>query len=117
MNDTGFVRNFYDELAENYHLIGQNWDGMVRNQGRILDSVIKKLRSSTPQTILDCSCGIGTQAIGLALQGHSVTASDLSSKAVDRARAEAMRMGAIIQDFWVTDFRNLGHIRCGGLMR
>jgi 2-polyprenyl-3-methyl-5-hydroxy-6-metoxy-1,4-benzoquinol methylase len=38
---------------------------------------------------LDLTCGIGTQAIGFAQQGFSVTASDLSANAVKRAKSEA----------------------------
>jgi SAM-dependent methyltransferase len=38
---------------------------------------------------LDCSCGIGTQAIGLAALGHRVTGTDISPLAVARARREA----------------------------
>lgn len=34
--------------------------------------------------LLDCSCGIGTQAIGLALVVYNVTATDLSEKAIKR---------------------------------
>ncbi|CAM5657597.1 Methyltransferase type 11 OS=Streptomyces griseorubiginosus OX=67304 GN=AQJ54_23170 PE=4 SV=1 [Streptomyces griseorubiginosus] len=47
-----------------------------------------------PLRILDCSCGIGTQAIGLALAGHRVVGSDLSPVAAARAAAEASVRGA-----------------------
>lgn len=39
--------------------------------------------------MLDCSCGIGTQAVGLALRGHRVVGTDLSPLAAARAGAEA----------------------------
>ncbi|MBQ3109205.1 MAG: class I SAM-dependent methyltransferase, partial [Clostridia bacterium] len=39
--------------------------------------------------ILDCACGIGTQAIGLAELGYDVTASDLSEGALAQAKARA----------------------------
>ena len=48
--------------------------------------------------MLDCSCGIGTQAIGLALRGHDVLATDLSPAAVERAAREAAAMGAASGD-------------------
>jgi len=38
-----------------------------------------------PRSILDVSCGIGTQALGLAALRHAVTASDLSTMAVECA--------------------------------
>lgn len=41
--------------------------------------------------ILDCACGIGTQALGLATLGFRVTRSDLSTGAIERARAEALK--------------------------
>ncbi|CAL9329091.1 hypothetical protein SUDANB178_00029 [Streptomyces sp. enrichment culture] len=41
--------------------------------------------------MLDCSCGIGTQAIGLVLRGHRVTGTDLSPRAAARAGREAAR--------------------------
>jgi 2-polyprenyl-3-methyl-5-hydroxy-6-metoxy-1,4-benzoquinol methylase len=43
------------------------------------------------RTVLDVSCGIGTQTLGLAHRGILVTASDLSAGAISRARAEAQR--------------------------
>ncbi len=96
------TEKFYDDISEEYHLIASNWDAAVRDQGRVLG----KLIGGEARTVLDCSCGIGTQAIGLALQGYEVTASDLSSKAVARARAEADRLGATV-GFAVSDFREL----------
>jgi SAM-dependent methyltransferase len=56
--------------------------------------------------VLDCSCGIGTQAIGLALQGHQVHATDLSEVSADCARREATKLG-VAMTFGVADFRNL----------
>lgn len=43
--------------------------------------------------MLDCACGIGTQALGLAALGHRVTGSDLSPVAVARAAKEAAARG------------------------
>ena len=41
--------------------------------------------------VLDCSCGIGTQAVGLALRGHRVVGTDLSARAAARAAREGTR--------------------------
>jgi glycine/sarcosine N-methyltransferase len=57
--------------------------------------------------VLDCSAGIGTQAIGLALRGYEVHATDVSGKAIERARQEAARFG-VSMTFGVADFRSLG---------
>ncbi|MFC9500850.1 class I SAM-dependent methyltransferase [Streptomyces sp. NPDC056982] len=81
------VAHFYDELADNYHLIYSDWDASIRRQGDALDALIGQDRAA----VLDCSCGIGTQAIGLALRGHRVTGTDLSPRAAARAAREATR--------------------------
>jgi glycine/sarcosine N-methyltransferase len=57
--------------------------------------------------VLDCSCGIGTQAIGLALCGHRVAASDISAAAVVRAAREARARGAAPRVTAVADMRHL----------
>src|ERR1044072_9175396 len=84
MPDTS-VAHFYDELADDYHLIYADWDASVRRQGEALDALMSEDRAA----VLDCSCGIGTQAIGLALHGHHVTGTDLSPRAAARAAREA----------------------------
>ena len=84
MPDTS-VAHFYDELADDYHLIYADWDASVRRQGEALDALMGEDRAA----VLDCSCGIGTQAIGLALHGHHVTGTDLSPRAAARAAREA----------------------------
>jgi SAM-dependent methyltransferase len=81
------VAHFYDELADDYHLIYSDWDAGMRRQGDALDALIGRDRAE----VLDCSCGIGTQAIGLALHGHRVTGTDLSHRAAARAGREAAR--------------------------
>ncbi|MEV0779954.1 class I SAM-dependent methyltransferase [Streptomyces sp. NPDC050433] len=81
------VAHFYDELADDYHLIYSDWDASIRRQGDALDAVIDQGRAE----VLDCSCGIGTQAIGLALRGHRVTGTDISPRAAARAAREAAR--------------------------
>ncbi|MDA0745331.1 MAG: class I SAM-dependent methyltransferase [bacterium] len=97
---------FYEHLAEEYHLIFPDWPGPVFRQNKILEKLIRTYTDQSPLHILDCSCGIGTQAIGLALLGHTVHATDLSPRAVDRARQEADRLGAHLT-FGVSDFRRL----------
>lgn len=83
------VAHFYDDLAADYHLIYSDWDESIRRQGDALDALIGQDRAA----VLDCSCGIGTQAIGLALRGHRVTGTDISPRAAARAAREAARRG------------------------
>src|ERR1700676_4765530 len=89
------VDDFYDQLAPLYHLIYQDWDASIAQQGEQLSRIIQ---SEWPGTVrvLDVSCGIGTQAIALALKGFSVAGSDLSSAEIERARREASARGAEI---------------------
>lgn len=55
---------------------------------------------------MDCTCGIGTQAIGLALVGYRVHGTDVSVVAIDRARREGVSFGASAT-FAVVDVRGL----------
>jgi SAM-dependent methyltransferase len=87
------AEGFYGELTAHYHLLFADWDEALADQGRVLDRLIAELAGPGPKRILDAACGIGTQAIGLALQGHRVDGSDLSPQAVARATTEARRLG------------------------
>ena len=86
------MAEFYDELAPLYHLVYPDWDASVRRQGEQLATLIE---SEWPgrRTVLDVSCGIGTQALGLAQRGYAVTGSDLSGQEIERAKREATRWG------------------------
>jgi glycine/sarcosine N-methyltransferase len=86
------TKRFYDELASEYHLIYADWDGSIERQGEAFDRLIGPAR----RRILDCACGIGTQAIGLAKRGHAVIGTDLSPVALRRAVAEAARRDATL---------------------
>src|SRR5437868_11908980 len=100
---------FYDALAPDYELAyGGNWDAAVERQAAALERI---LRAELPDAleILDCSCGIGTQAIGLALRGFRVSGTDPSAGALTRAGAEAERLGASVS-FAVADFRDLSAV-------
>ena len=106
---TESVTDFYDGLSPEYRdNMGWDWDAAVRKEGSSLDRFIaKQLGHKGPYSLLDCSCGIGTQAIGLALEGHQVHASDLSPVSIDCASEEATRLG-VSMTFGVADFRELG---------
>lgn len=80
----------YDELAEHYHLIFEDWDKSIQRQAAVLDSILRqKCGIRPPARLLDCACGIGTQSLGLAKLGFQLTGCDVSGRAIGRAREEA----------------------------
>jgi SAM-dependent methyltransferase len=81
--------SFYDQLAPFYHLVYADWEASIRKQASDLDGIIREFWGERVESVLDVACGVGTQSLGLASLGYCVTASDLSARAVERARAEA----------------------------
>jgi len=81
---------FYDQLAEFYHLIYVDWEASVLKQGSQLSSLIKEIWP-TSKSVLDVSCGIGTQSIGLAKNGFAVQGSDISPVEIEKARLETQK--------------------------
>ena len=98
------TKDFYDQLSPFYHLVYANWEQSIERQAAQLDKLIREHWGNDVQTILDVSCGMGTQALGLAGLNYQVTASDLSPAAVARAKQEAQKRGLAIP-FSVADMR------------
>jgi len=95
------TNDFYDPMAPFYHLVHGDWEASIARQSAALDRIIKDAWGGAG-SVLDVTCGIGTQALGLAQLGYDVTASDLSAGSVERAKAEAAKRGLDI-DFSVAD--------------
>ncbi|MFE9818984.1 class I SAM-dependent methyltransferase [Streptomyces sp. NBC_00236] len=91
------VRHFYDDLAAGYDLIYTDWEASIARQAAALAALIGGTvgsgNGSVAYDVLDCACGIGTQALGLAALGYRVTGSDLSPVAATRAGREAASRG------------------------
>jgi SAM-dependent methyltransferase len=83
--------DFYDDLAPFYHLIYEDWEQAITQQGADLARLLQRQGVNPQQEVLDATCGIGTQTIGLLQHGYRVTASDLSPGAIERLRAELAR--------------------------
>jgi SAM-dependent methyltransferase len=96
---------FYDDLAELYHLVYQDWSASVERQGEALSAIIRE-RWNPARRLLDAACGIGTQALGLGARGFDVVASDISPASLERARREAASRGLAIE-FVEADLRSL----------
>jgi glycine/sarcosine N-methyltransferase len=93
---------FYDDLASEYDLIFGDWDAAIAGQA----GVIGRLFGTEVRTVLDASCGIGTQALGLAAAGLDVTATDISPRSVARCAEEASARGLTMKTA-VADLRAL----------
>jgi 2-polyprenyl-3-methyl-5-hydroxy-6-metoxy-1,4-benzoquinol methylase len=100
------VQTFYDNLSSWYHGIYADWDTSISRQAAQLDAIIRQRGLLSDPEVLDVSCGIGTQSLGLAALGYRVTASDISSKSVQRLRTEARRRNLTIATR-VADLREL----------
>lgn len=83
---------FYDDLAGDYHRIFADWDETIERQARVTTGLLRDA-GVTSGAVLDASCGIGTQAIGLAGAGFTVTATDISRASVERCAREAEARG------------------------
>lgn len=100
------VQTFYDNLAKQYDKLFLDWQATTKEQALILDKIFKSNGYSGQAKILDCACGIGTQAIGLAELGYNVVASDISERELEEARRRADERNVNIS-FKKADFRAL----------
>ena len=103
------TQTFYDHMAAQYDKLFLDWHAAVREQAAILDAVFSENGFDKTARILDCACGIGTQAIGLAALGYFVTASDISDGELAEAAARAGEYDVKIR-FEHADFRALSEV-------
>jgi SAM-dependent methyltransferase len=87
------MTSFYDDIARFYHLLFDDWEAAIAQQSELLSRIIREQWGDAASSVLDVSCGIGTQSLALAGAGFKVTASDLSPASVGRAREEAASRG------------------------
>lgn len=106
MPDTSPVARFYDQLADDYHLVYADWDASVVRQGECLDRIVRARLGPGEGAVLDCACGIGTQAVGPAMRGYDVVGTDVSGVAVGRAVREAAARGVRVRG-GMADMRQL----------
>ena len=85
------TQRFYDSLASQYDKLFLDWKATTREQAMILDRIFRNNGFDHTAGVLDCACGIGTQAIGLAAMGYDITASDISEGALAEARGRAAK--------------------------
>jgi glycine/sarcosine N-methyltransferase len=87
---------FYDGLADDYDALFDDWWTAAQDHGAIIDQVLRSHGLVAGARMLDCACGIGTQALSLAALGYDVTGTDISPAAVERAAREAAARGIAI---------------------
>lgn len=103
---------FYDSLADDYDALFDEWWAGARWQARIVDAILRRTGVTPPVRLLDCACGIGTQALPLAARGYEVTATDIAAAAVERARHEADVRGIAVT-LAAADMRALADVVTG----
>lgn len=103
------IQTFYDNLASHYDKLFLDWQATTKEQATILHKLFKQNGFDNTANILDCACGIGTQAIGLAKLGYNITASDISDGEINEAKARAKNANVNIS-FKNTDFRELSKV-------
>ncbi len=91
------IQSFYDNMAGQYDKLFLDWQAATREQAVILDRIFRGCGFGRRAEVLDCACGIGTQAIGLARLGYHVTASDISEGELAEARERAEQNGVEIR--------------------
>lgn len=103
------TQTFYDNLASQYDKLFLDWNETTKEQAEFLDKLFADNGFDKSARILDCACGIGTQAIGLAKAGYNITASDISEGALAEAKKRAEIAGVKIR-FEKADFCALSDI-------
>lgn len=83
------TQTFYNNLATQYDKLFLDWQATTREQAEIMSIIFQDNGFDYTARILDCACGIGTQAIGLASLGYTVTASDISDGELAEAKKRA----------------------------
>ena len=97
------IQNFYDSMAASYDKLFENWQATTKEQGLLLDGIFRAEGYDKSARVLDCACGIGTQAIGIAALGYDVSASDISREELREAAVRAENNGVSIR-FTPADF-------------
>ena len=106
------IQTFYDGMATQYDRLFEDWQAATREQAVLLDKLLRDRGFGPECPLLDCACGIGTQAIGLATLGYAVTASDISHGELAEAKKRAGENGVAIR-FARADFRALSETFSG----
>ena len=65
------VQSFYDSMASQYDKFYLDWQTAVQEEAVFLSEIFKRNGFDSSARILDCACGIGTQALPISAQAKS----------------------------------------------
>jgi len=99
----GSCQASFGDIADSFDQLFQDFDEIVRLEAESLNRILSVRKA---HTVLDCACGTGMQALGLAQLGYAVSASDISTKCLEILRVNAEKRGVTI-DTKRADFRTL----------
>lgn len=89
------VADLYTKLSGHYDdWFSSPWPEPAKKQGRALSAMLQEDGIVPPARVIDLTCGVGTQAIGLALEGYNVTAMDISPGQIEEAKKRAQQAAA-----------------------
>lgn len=100
------VQTFYNNMASQYDKLFADWEKTTKEQAEFLKGIFDSCGFDSSAKVLDCACGIGTQAVGLAALGYDVTGSDISEAELEEAEKRAAGRGVDIT-FKQADFCEL----------
>ncbi len=99
------MKQWYEELFENSASVYDNQPFVKGTEGEV-DFIENEIAFDKTTAILDIGCGTGRHAIELAKRGYSVTAIDLSTSQLNRARMKAKAANVRVE-FKEADARSL----------
>lgn len=83
------VAAHYDNISKDYEAwYTLDWPQPAYQHGKIINELIHSNALEGSLRILDLTCGMGTQSLGLATYGHHLTSIDISKGQLERARSE-----------------------------
>ena len=105
------TNDFYDKIADHWHLFYKDWDVKLEREGLSLRS---SFRRRGIERVLVAASGIGTPAIPLAKLGYDVVATDASAGMLRRAKQLAEEHAVFDQlQFEQATFEDLAQIVSG----
>jgi 2-polyprenyl-3-methyl-5-hydroxy-6-metoxy-1,4-benzoquinol methylase len=75
----------------------RTYNRFVKRPGLLPDGLLALVRSISPESIVEFACGTGTVAVGLALEGYSVTGIDYSPEMLKAARRKAIEQNVKVE--------------------